>query len=134
MAFEFKRVGIQNTITSITTAAPQVAVPAASGFITSITSIIAANQGGENKIALWDGQTKLTPSISVAASGTLFLDDFGGVQVELTKSSGLFIGLDIAGDFEVQVFYLQYDKRTPITKAQARANTRSNIPVSRALG
>ncbi len=135
MAFEFKRVGIKHIIASVTGVAPTEVIPAASGFITSVTAIIATNQAGStNSIALWDGLTKLTPSIPVPTLGTLFIDDFGGVQVELTRSSGLFVGLSSGGNFEFQVHYLQYDKRTPITKAQSRTATYNNVTVSRGQG
>lgn len=131
---EFRRVGIKNVLASVTGASVTEIVPAASGYILSLTQLIATNHGEANNIALYEGNTKVSPTIEVATSGTLFIDDFAGMQFELAKSSGLGVGLGAAGDFEVQAFYLLYDKRTPISQETARAVTRSNISVSRFIG
>lgn len=135
MAGEFKRIGIQKSLTTATGVGNTTLVAAASGYTYGITQILVTNRGANNNIvALYDGLDKLTPSIPVAASGTLILDDFGGSQLELTRSSGLNINLTSAGDFEVLTMYLRHDDRDPITKAAARAATYTNVTVSRAQG
>jgi hypothetical protein len=100
-----------------------VVIPAASGYIYSIKQIIASNQSNIESIAFYDGWDKITPSMTIGTSGTLFIDNFGGGDYELTRSSGLYAGLSTSGDIEVSVFYVSYDKRDPITKLEARAAT-----------
>lgn len=135
MPGEFKRIGIKKNLVVATGAGLTSIVPAASGYITSITQLFVVNRGLNNNIvALHDGSDKLSPSVPIAASGTLIIDDFGGSQFEFTKSSGANLSLTFPGDFEVLTCYLQHDKRTPITKAAARTASYTNITVSRALG
>jgi hypothetical protein len=132
---EFKRIGIKQVLVNVTGVILEEVIPAASGFRTSITQLIASNQSTLNSFTLYEGDTQLTPTIGVGTSGTLFIDDFGGVQYELATSSGLNANLGFpSGDFQVQVFYLQHDERPPITNSAARAFSHSNVTVSRAGG
>ena len=98
-----------------------VIIPAQSGMIIGLNQIIVSNQlGAANAITLYDYVTPITPTMALGGSGTLIIDGWGGGQLELTKGSGLFGVSNIVGDIEVTVYYVLHDKRTPITKAQAR--------------
>ncbi len=136
MSREFKRIGIRQELVSLTGVAPelQVIIPAQVGFSPSITQIIASNQLETNTITFYEGATQLLPNTAVASSGVLFIDDFGGAHYELSPGSGLNASLGGTGTFEVSVFYLLFDNSVPITKEEARTNTKNNITVSRGQG
>lgn len=136
MPFQFSRFGNLrvNVMATGVTPTRQEVIAAQTGFRNSILAIEAANQTGANAITFYEGETKLTPTVYIPGSGTLFNDDFGGAQYELATGSGLNVSLESTGQIDVLVFYLLHDESAPITKSTARANTLSNITTSRAGG
>lgn len=114
-------------ITTISSAVPQVVVPAQSGYVVGIVDVHVVNLSAFTaSVTLYEESTKLMPSIPLGASGTFLTDMPGDKQLTLIRGSGVKASVSPAGSAEVQIVYLLHDDRTPISKQTARVNTYTN--------
>jgi hypothetical protein len=105
----------------------------ASGYQYAITNLLAANLETDTRaINFYEQRTsKLCPQIALGASGTLIWDKPGQGPVDLGIGSGLYGQMKTSGSVEVTAYYYQFDERTPITKAAARAASYTGKTITR---
>lgn len=107
-------------------------VPAASGYIYTLTGLTAVNTAATtNGITIFNGDQSITPPIYLGGSGTYIWDFPGGGNLQMARSSGVGAALTSPGTMSVTAYYTIDDERTPISKEQARAATFANAQTTR---
>lgn len=124
----FSMRGVKSTTATVTTTSLSDVVPAQSGFQFRLVGLFATNNDADtNSIKLFRGDENITPDMWIGGSGTFIWDTPAAGYMSTPIGSGVGAALGAAGSFTVTAHYIEVDKRTPVSKLQARSYSQAAI-------